>query len=174
MADFCLECFNKLHRTHYTKVDVIEEWGICEECGEHKIVVVDLRGYGLFNSIFWLFNRIELKALSFYDRHLWRTVNDIRYRYTKQQRQAIAGQIPMTEELFWECFNVAMCRCHTTEFDELLKKYPQYLQKRLDELESERRGNPQLLEQEEQYWQELRARLVEACGEEYVTEHYNE
>ena len=174
MADFCIDCFNKIHNTHYSKVDVIEEWGICEECGEHKIVVVDLRGYGFLNSVFWLFNRIELKALSFYDNHLWKIHNNLRYRYNKRQRQAMTGQIPMTEELFWECFNVAWCRCHTTEFNELLEKYPQYVRKKFDELERERENNPQLAEQEEQYWLELRSRLVEAFGEEFVAENYKD
>ena len=100
MADFCRECLNKIHETKYTKFDVIEEWGICEECGEQKIVVVDLRGYGLFNCVFWLFNRIELKALSFYDNHLWRHVKNIRYRYSRKQRQAMAGQIPAADTVF--------------------------------------------------------------------------
>ena len=54
MADFCLKCFNKINDTKYTKYDIIEDWGICEECGEHTIVVVDLRGFGLFNFFFWL------------------------------------------------------------------------------------------------------------------------
>ena len=36
----------------YTKEDVIEELGICKECGEYKKVVVDLRGGGfLMTSI---------------------------------------------------------------------------------------------------------------------------
>lgn len=41
MADFCLECFNKIHGTYYTRDEVIEEWGICEECREYKDCVVD-------------------------------------------------------------------------------------------------------------------------------------
>lgn len=30
MAEFCLDCFNKLHGTNYTKCDVVLSWGwIC-------------------------------------------------------------------------------------------------------------------------------------------------
>ena len=30
MAEFCLDCFNKLHGTNYTKWDVVLSWGwIC-------------------------------------------------------------------------------------------------------------------------------------------------
>lgn len=52
MTNFCLECFNKIMNFKYTKEDVIEELGICKECGEYKKVVVDLRGGGfLMTSI---------------------------------------------------------------------------------------------------------------------------
>lgn len=51
MADFCLDCFNSIHRSNYTKADVIEELGSCEECGEYKDIVIDLKGYGFFSLI---------------------------------------------------------------------------------------------------------------------------
>ena len=174
MADFCLECFNKIHRTKYTKFDVIEEWGICEECGEQKIVVVDLRGYGIFNFAFWIFNRIELKWLSFYDRYLWRQLKNIRYRYTRKQKQAMLGQIPMTEGLYWECFNTAWCRCDNLTLRELLNKFPQFMIKKYEEIDRRLADNPNLLAEEEQYWKDLRSRMVEEFGEEFVKEHYKE
>ena len=42
MAEFCLDCFNKLHGTNYTKWDVVLSWGndFCEECCEFKRTVV--------------------------------------------------------------------------------------------------------------------------------------
>ena len=51
MADFCLKCHNKIHKTDYSHQDVIEEWGICEECGKYKYTVVGFRGWGLFGLI---------------------------------------------------------------------------------------------------------------------------
>lgn len=58
MADFCLKCFNELNNSHYEKEDVIEEFGICEGCGEYKDCVVDLRGYGLIDNIVRLYIRL--------------------------------------------------------------------------------------------------------------------
>lgn len=51
MADFCLKCFNEMTKCDYDETDVIEEWGICEGCGEYKKVVVDLRGHGLLGTL---------------------------------------------------------------------------------------------------------------------------
>lgn len=62
MADFCLECFNELNKTHYEKEDVVEEFGICEGCGEYKDCVVDLRGYGFFATIARLYIRLFKKG----------------------------------------------------------------------------------------------------------------
>ena len=45
MAEFCLDCWNKLNGTDYTKWDVKLSWGrdFCAECGEYKRVVVVMR-----------------------------------------------------------------------------------------------------------------------------------
>lgn len=42
MAEFCLECFNKIHGKNYTKHDVWLETDLCEECGEIKPCIVEL------------------------------------------------------------------------------------------------------------------------------------
>lgn len=36
MAEFCLECYNKLNGTNYTEDEVITEEDLCEGCGEIK------------------------------------------------------------------------------------------------------------------------------------------
>ena len=46
MAEFCLDCFNKLNGTHYTKGDVIEAYDLCEGCAEYKMCIVRFRGHG--------------------------------------------------------------------------------------------------------------------------------
>lgn len=43
MAEFCLECFNRLGGTNYTRRDVVLDPDLCEECGEVKPCVVVLR-----------------------------------------------------------------------------------------------------------------------------------
>lgn len=174
MADFCLKCFNKVNNRNYTKFDVIEEWGICEECGEHTNVVVDLRGFGLFNFVSWMFNRISIAAESFYDRYLWERVRKIRFRYTKEQKQALSGQIPMTEELFWGCLDVCYGRSDSLQLRQLLQNHPEYMRKYLADCERERSEHPELRAAEEQEWLELKQRLIDEFGEEYVGEHFRD
>lgn len=172
MADFCLKCFNKINGSNYSEFDVIQELGICEECGEYKDVVIDLRGYGLLSSVFWFGNFVSRKALVFYDKFLMEKVNRIRFRYTREQRQAIDGKIPMTEELFWDCVDVCYSRMDNIQLKRLMKTFPQYMRKFCDDYERERRENPELSTKEEQEWQELRQRLIDELGEEYVREHF--
>lgn len=43
MAEFCLDCFNKLGGTSYTRRDVVLDQDFCEGCGEVKPCVVVLR-----------------------------------------------------------------------------------------------------------------------------------
>lgn len=45
MAEFCLDCWNKLNGTHYTERDVILESDLCEGCGEIKDCIVVFREY---------------------------------------------------------------------------------------------------------------------------------
>ncbi len=42
MAEFCLECWNKINNTHDSKRRYILSWDreLCEECGQHKRVIV--------------------------------------------------------------------------------------------------------------------------------------
>lgn len=46
-----MKCHNDIHHTDYAHQDVIEEWGICEECGKYKYVVVGFRGRGVLDTI---------------------------------------------------------------------------------------------------------------------------
>ncbi|MBO7342196.1 MAG: hypothetical protein J6U87_05900 [Clostridia bacterium] len=47
MAEFCLDCWNKIYCKDYSKWDVKLSWGLdlCEGCGEWKRVVLEKRGY---------------------------------------------------------------------------------------------------------------------------------
>ena len=42
MAEFCLECLNKLNKTNHSKWRYVLSWekDLCEECGEYKRVVI--------------------------------------------------------------------------------------------------------------------------------------
>lgn len=41
MAEFCLDCWNRMHRTHGTERDYVlsREYDLCEGCGEFRRVV---------------------------------------------------------------------------------------------------------------------------------------
>ena len=43
MAEFCLDCFNEMNGTHYTKSEVLLEEDLCEGCGQIKPCVMDLK-----------------------------------------------------------------------------------------------------------------------------------
>lgn len=54
MAEFCLECFNELNGTHYTKGDVILEFDFCENCGKYRKCIGKLREHGPLNDLIGL------------------------------------------------------------------------------------------------------------------------
>ena len=57
MAEFCLDCWNKLCEKNFTERDYIlsRDLDLCEECGEWKPVIVRVRRlpalYGLFHPL---------------------------------------------------------------------------------------------------------------------------
>ncbi len=58
MAEFCLECFNKINETNddESKYIMSDYLDLCEECGEWKrVVVCPRRTYYLFRCRFILF-----------------------------------------------------------------------------------------------------------------------
>ena len=54
MAEFCLECLNRIHGTDFKDNEVTLQDDLCEECGEIKLCVVSLgkTGPGIFKR-FW-------------------------------------------------------------------------------------------------------------------------
>ena len=53
MADFCLDCYNKLHHRQYSPGDVTltVELEICEECGDLRYVIEELRPESIFRKL---------------------------------------------------------------------------------------------------------------------------
>ena len=47
MAEFCLECWNKLHETNETEDEYIFSENFCEECCEYKMTIVANRNVRL-------------------------------------------------------------------------------------------------------------------------------
>ena len=47
MAEFCLDCWNKLNKSNFTEKDYVisREPDLCEECGQWKPVIVRARRF---------------------------------------------------------------------------------------------------------------------------------
>jgi len=53
MAEFCLECWNKLNETNDSKWRYVlsDEKDLCEECGQYKNVIIIERRWSRFQRI---------------------------------------------------------------------------------------------------------------------------
>ena len=105
---------------------------------------------------------------------LWQIRYNLRYRYTREQKKAMSGKIPMTEELFWGCVYIARARLDTVKFRWLLRTFPEYLKKYSEEYDREYEENPEFREEQDNEWKRIRSLLVEDYGEEYVKEHFRD
>jgi len=43
MAEFCLDCWNKMNDIHLTEEDVVLDLDLCEGCAEIKLTIVTYR-----------------------------------------------------------------------------------------------------------------------------------
>jgi Pyruvate/2-oxoacid:ferredoxin oxidoreductase delta subunit len=56
MAEFCLDCYNKINKTNYTDKDAELEYEFCEGCGKEKLCVIMIS-----RSIGYKFKQLFLK-----------------------------------------------------------------------------------------------------------------
>ena len=59
MAEFCLNCYNRLHGTHVTEQEVTTQWDLCEGYGQWKPVITSFQRPGPFTR---LYRRLEAWA----------------------------------------------------------------------------------------------------------------
>ena len=60
MAEFCLDCWNKLNNSNFTDKDYVisRELDLCEECGQWKPVIIRVRCFpSLYTLRQYLFRR---------------------------------------------------------------------------------------------------------------------
>ena len=61
MAEFCIDCWNKMNGTDYTERDVRTEEDLCEGCGQWKPVIVSFREWSVADALkdlaLWLRSR---------------------------------------------------------------------------------------------------------------------
>lgn len=50
MAEFCLDCYNKLHGTHYGEGAVKLDYDLCEGCGEWKLTIAGFYPWAEFSD----------------------------------------------------------------------------------------------------------------------------
>ena len=63
MAEFCLECLNRIHGTDFKDDEVTLQDDLCEECGKIKPCVVSIgnAGTGIFRRLLALLAKIVIK-----------------------------------------------------------------------------------------------------------------
>lgn len=94
----------------------------------------------------------------------------LRSRFSRKQKAALAGKIPMTRELFWSCLDVVHSRLDRKAFREIWSRYPQYVQEFHEGCKNELPGdNPPDGE-----WKELRSKLAKEFGEAWVKAHFKD
>lgn len=64
MAEFCLDCWNRIHGTRFAPRDVKTDLDLCEGCGQQKPVVVAWSGRGLAGRLEGAWRRLEYLAWS--------------------------------------------------------------------------------------------------------------
>ena len=78
----------------------------------------------------------------------------------------------MTKELFWSCLDVFFNRHEMDKFWKLWRAYPQYIQEKNEEFDREMADqNSELRKKHDEWWADLKTRLVEAFGEDWVKEN---
>lgn len=96
----------------------------------------------------------------------------LRFRFSRKQKAALAGKIPMTKDLFWECLNIAYCRHDMKTYWEIWNSYPEYVDKFNEEFDREMANpNSDLRKEHDAWWANLRSKLVEEFGEEWVAKN---
>jgi phytoene/squalene synthetase len=93
-------------------------------------------------------------------------------RLNRDQKKALSGKTEMTKELFWRCLDVFFKRHEMDKFWELWHAYPQYIQEKNAEFDREMADpNSELRKEHDKWWADLKPKLVEAFGEDWVKEN---
>ena len=92
--------------------------------------------------------------------------------FSKTQKDALDGKTEMTEELFWSCLQACYDSYNIQKFLGIWNRYPNYVQAYLDKIDRELADphSPIRIE-EEQHWNELKAKLVAEFGEAWRSAH---
>ena len=102
----------------------------------------------------------------------WQLKRNLRFRYTREQKKAMTGKIPMTEELFWGCMNTCYCRLDNLQLRWLMKTFPEYMKKFHDDYERRLEEDEAFREEQKKESQRLKQMCLEEFGEEWVKENW--
>ena len=94
----------------------------------------------------------------------------LKSRFSRKQKAAIAGKIPMTKELFRSCLDVAHSRLDREVFREIWSTYPQYAQ----EFREACKREISCSDSSDRAWTVLRSKLAKEFGEDWVRMHFRD
>lgn len=103
----------------------------------------------------------------------WQIKRNLRFRYTREQRKAMAGKIPMTTELYWGCVNICYCRSDNIKLHWLLKTFPQFMREFNKDYERRMKEDPEFRAEQEAESRRLKELCREEFGEEWLKEHWS-
>lgn len=95
------------------------------------------------------------------------------YRYTREQRKAMAKKIDMTYDLFWGCMNVCYCRSDRVAMNYLMTMFPQFMREYSEKFERRLVEDPDFKKEYEEESRRLKALCLEEFGEEWVKENWS-
>lgn len=96
----------------------------------------------------------------------------LRNRLNKHQKRALEGKEEMTEEMFWSCLDVFFNRYEMERFWELWHKYPEYVNAHDERFERDMADpNSKLRKEHDAWWANMKPKLIEYFGEDWVKEH---
>jgi hypothetical protein len=104
---------------------------------------------------------------------IWQIKRYIRFRYTREQRKAMAGKIPMTYDLFWGCMDICHCRLDRKTLRQLMNTYPQFMREQKERYEERLRTDKAFREEQEAESRRLKQLCLEEFGEEWVKENWS-
>ena len=93
-------------------------------------------------------------------------------KFSNAQKAALEGKTEMTEELFWSCLQACYDSYNVKTLFEIWNKYPHHVQAYQDRIDRELADphSPRRIE-EDQHWNQLKAKLLAEFGEAWLAKH---
>lgn len=104
----------------------------------------------------------------------WQIKRYVRFRYTREQRKAMAGKTEMTYDLFWGCINVCYSRSDRKTLRCLLDTYPQFMRQFHDNYKRRLVEDSEFRVEQERESQRIKNLCLKEFGERWVKENWKD